>query len=51
MWLLPYGESLTVHDNVANRLAREFYISHGAKDMVPAIEIVKGSSREGENQS
>lgn len=44
---LPYGESLTVHDNVANRLAREFYISHGAKDIVPAIEVAKGSSREG----
>ncbi|MDE5954095.1 MAG: DUF3656 domain-containing protein, partial [Duncaniella sp.] len=43
---LPYGESLTVHDNVANRLAREFYISHGAKNIVPAVEIAKGPLRE-----
>ncbi len=35
---LPYGERLTVHDNVANRLAREFYISHGADEIASAIE-------------
>lgn len=37
---LPQGTSLSVHDNVANRLAREFYESHGATTIVPAIETV-----------
>lgn len=36
---LPYGSRLTVHDNVANRLAREFYVSHGGTDIVPAMEV------------
>lgn len=38
---LPQGERLTVHDNVANRLAREFYESHGAVDIAPAIEVAR----------
>lgn len=35
---LPQGTRLTVHDNVANRLAREFYISHGATEIADAVE-------------
>ncbi|MDE5784905.1 MAG: DUF3656 domain-containing protein, partial [Duncaniella sp.] len=30
---------ITVHDNVANHLAREFYLSHGAKEIASALEI------------
>lgn len=30
---------VTIHDNVANHLAREFYISHGAKEIEAALEI------------
>lgn len=30
--------SLTYHDNVANRLAREFYRDHGATEIQPALE-------------
>lgn len=37
---LPYGTRLTVHDNVANKLAREFYLSHGATEIAPAMEVV-----------
>lgn len=29
---------LTYHDNVANRLARQFYTDHGAKEIAPALE-------------
>ena len=36
---LPYGTRLTVHDNVANKLAREFYLSHGATEIAPAMEV------------
>lgn len=36
--VLPHGRMITVHDNVANRLAREFYLSHGATEICPAIE-------------
>ncbi|MCM1077418.1 MAG: U32 family peptidase [Bacteroides sp.] len=36
---LPHGPKLSVHDNVANRLARDFYISHGATVIDPAIEV------------
>lgn len=36
---LPQGDVLSVHDNVANRLAREFYISHGAVTLAPAMEV------------
>lgn len=35
---LPSAE-ITVHDNVANHLARSFYESHGAAKIVPAMEI------------
>ncbi len=31
-------DSLTIHDNVANRLAEDFYRSHGVKSIVPAVE-------------
>lgn len=36
---LPQGSVLTVHDNVANRLAREFYSDHGASAIGSAVEI------------
>ena len=42
---LPGGNRLTVHDNVSNRLAMEFYKSHGATEIAPAVEISKGDSR------
>lgn len=29
---------LTYHDNVANRIARQFYIEHGARTIEPALE-------------
>lgn len=35
----PGNGILTYHDNVSNRLAREFYMSHGAVKIDPAIEI------------
>lgn len=35
---LPQGSVLTVHDNVANRLAREFYSDHGASAIGSAVE-------------
>lgn len=35
---LPQGTRLTVHDNVANRLAREFYADHGAVEIGAAVE-------------
>ena len=31
--------TLTVHDNVSNRLAEEFYRSHGVTDIKPAAEV------------
>lgn len=33
------GLDLTFHDNVANDMAREFYKSHGARNIAPAMEI------------
>lgn len=36
---LPMGEHLTMRDNVANRLAREFYADHGAKEIESAMEV------------
>lgn len=30
---------LTYHDNVANRLARQFYLDHGARSIEPAFEV------------
>lgn len=35
------SETITMHDNVANRLAREFYLSHGAKVIAPAMEVTE----------
>lgn len=42
----PGNGILTYHENVSNNLAREFYMSHGAVDIEPAIEVsaVKNSS-------
>lgn len=37
--MLPEGYVATVHDNVANRLAREFYASHGAVRIESAAEV------------
>lgn len=42
---LPQGTCLTVHDNVANRLARSFYTDHGATEIGAAVET-GGNSRE-----
>ncbi|MDE6485691.1 MAG: U32 family peptidase [Duncaniella sp.] len=36
-------ERISFHDNVSNRLAREFYLSHGAKEITPALETEKNS--------
>lgn len=35
------GKSMTYHDNVANKLATDFYESHCAKIIQPAIEVHK----------
>lgn len=40
---LPQGQTLTYHDNVANRIANEFYQQHGATKITPAIEISSGN--------
>ncbi len=42
---LPQGSELTVHDNVANRLAREFYSDHGASAIGSAVETGGGNSQ------
>lgn len=39
--ICPIGTALSIHDNVANRLAREFYISHGVSEITPAVEVVR----------
>lgn len=36
---LPHGTAVTYHDNVANRLARQFYLDHSATSIEPALEI------------
>ncbi len=36
---LPQGSRLSYHDNVANRLAADFYHSHGAIEIESAIEL------------
>lgn len=36
---LPMGDKLSYHDNVSNRLARDFYKELGAKSIAPAIEL------------
>ena len=32
-------KTLTYHDNVANRLARQFYLDHGAETIETAFEV------------
>ena len=44
---LPQGTVLTIHDNVANHLAEEFYRDHGATQIALAVEK---SRPEGETQ-
>ena len=39
----PKGDVLTIHDNVANRLAQEFYKSHGVTKVMPAVEVERPS--------
>lgn len=41
--VFPKGNVLTIHDNVANRLAQEFYKSHGVTKVVPAVEVERPS--------
>lgn len=41
--IAPGAPVLSLHDNVANRLAREFYLSHGVTDITPAVEVVRPS--------
>jgi len=36
---LPEGKHLTYHDNVANSIARKFYIDHGAAEIEQAVEL------------
>lgn len=36
---LPQGQSLTYHDNVANEMACEFYVDHGASKIERAVEV------------
>lgn len=33
------GTRLTYHDNVANRLAQQFYVDHGVTALQPALEV------------
>lgn len=40
---LPHGNVITYHDNVANELARQFYLDHGASSIEPALETAKGA--------
>lgn len=35
---LPQGAALSYHDNVSNRMALDFYRSHGAAEVQPAVE-------------
>ncbi len=44
---LPHGTVITYHDNVANRLARKFYLDHGATKIEPALEVSKASPTSG----
>lgn len=37
--IYPKGSALTVHDNVANHLATEFYRDHGVTEITPAVEV------------
>ena len=37
--MLPQGNKLSYHDNVANRLAEEFYRQHGATTIERAVEV------------
>lgn len=38
---LPHATVLTIHDNVANRKAEEFYRDHGAEAITPAVETTR----------
>ncbi len=38
--VFPDGDKITYHENVANRLAEEFYRSHGVRHIQPAAELV-----------
>ena len=42
------SSTLTVHDNVANHLAEEFYRSHGVTEITPAAEVDEKINRSGE---
>ncbi len=44
---LPHGTALTYHDNVANRLARQFYTEHGATAIEPALETSSAQIKPG----
>lgn len=44
--LWPGDTNLTYHDNVANRLAEEFYRDHGAKTIQKALEIASPADKE-----
>lgn len=45
--MLPQGNKLSYHDNVANRLAEEFYRQHGATTIERAVEVdQKAAGRE-----
>ncbi|MBD5266874.1 MAG: U32 family peptidase [Bacteroides sp.] len=37
--VFPDGTEITYHENVANRLARQFYLDHGVTRIQPAAEI------------
>lgn len=43
---LPEGKKLTRHDNIANRLAKEFYMEAGARQTPEAIEVTGTGGRE-----
>lgn len=36
---IPNGGATSIHDNIANSLARKFYADHGASELVEAIEV------------
>lgn len=44
---LPGNANTSYHDNIANRLARQFYASHGAKTIEPALETSDKIDKDG----
>ncbi|MDE6378485.1 MAG: U32 family peptidase, partial [Duncaniella sp.] len=42
------SDTLSIHDNVANRKAAEFYRSHGVKTITPAVETATETDKRGE---